>query len=36
MIGFFIGLLVGGFVGVCVMAMMSLASYADDTMEKNL
>ena len=36
MIGFLIGLLAGGFLGVCVMAMMNLASYEDDTMDKKL
>lgn len=36
MIGFFIGILIGGLVGVCVMAMLNLASYTDDTMDKNL
>ena len=36
MIGFVIGLMAGGFIGVCVMAMMNLASYEDDRMSKNL
>ena len=36
MIGFIIGLLAGGFLGVCVMAMMNLASYEDDIMGKSL
>ena len=35
MIGFLIGLLAGGFLGVCVMAMMNLASYEDDRMNRN-
>lgn len=34
MIGFIIGLMIGGFLGVCVMAMLSLASEADDRMEE--
>ena len=34
MIVFIIGLMLGGFAGVCVMAMMNMASYEDDMMEK--
>ena len=34
MIGFIIGLFVGGFFGVCIMALMQVASDADDTMER--
>lgn len=33
MIGFIIGLLVGGFLGVCVMCLCNVASRADDEME---
>lgn len=36
MIGFLIGLLVGGFLGVVVMSMMFLASREDDRMGRNL
>ena len=36
MIGFLIGLSVGGFIGVCVMAMMNFASYEDDRMHRDL
>ncbi len=32
MLGFLIGLLVGGFLGIAVMAMMSIASQADRDM----
>lgn len=35
MIGFLIGLLSGGFLGVCVMAMMNLTSYEDDRMYRD-
>ena len=36
MIGFLIGLFVGGVIGITVMAMMHVASDADDTMESDL
>lgn len=35
MIGFLIGLFVGGFVGMAVMALMQIASDADRHMEEN-
>ena len=34
MIGFIIGLFVGGFLGVCVLCLCNVASRADDEMEK--
>lgn len=34
MIGFIIGLFVGGFLGVCVMCLCNVASRADDGMDK--
>ena len=34
MLGFLIGLMVGGFLGIAVMAMMSIASQADKDMHK--
>ena len=34
MIGFIIGLLIGGFLGVFVMCLCNVASRADDDMEK--
>ena len=34
MLGFLIGLMVGGFLGIAVMAMMSVASQADRDMHK--
>ena len=35
MIGFLIGFMLGGFVGICIMAMMRLASDADDRMHRD-
>lgn len=34
MVGFLIGLLVGGFVGIVLMALLQVASRADDQMEQ--
>ena len=34
MIGFFIGLFVGGFFGVAIMSILNVASEADDRMER--
>ena len=34
MIGFIIGLFVGGFLGVCVMCLCNVASRADNNMEQ--
>lgn len=34
MIGFFIGLFVGGFFGVAIMCLLNVASEADDRMER--
>lgn len=35
MVGFIIGLFIGGFVGVAVMAMLNIASEADKHMEND-
>lgn len=34
MLGFVIGLMIGGLVGVCMMAILSVASSEDDWMER--
>ena len=36
MLGFLIGLMVGGALGICVMAMMNAASGADRSMDKKI
>lgn len=34
MVGFLIGLMIGGFLGICVMALMNAASQADEQMKR--
>ena len=34
MVGFVIGMMVGGFLGVCMMALLNAASKADEQMER--